>query len=321
MSLDSQINQLRHASRKLIRELGILQLSKAKLKSTPQHWHALIEIHKEPDITIAKLSQLLLLSPSSVSRIVNSLIKDNLVSYKDGLDRREKYLQITPEGMIEIKNIDRFSNHKIKGAFEFLTENDKNQIVSAIEKYALALEKSRVTQEQVKILTLSTSRTIRKQIVNMIENIQSKEFSLPITEALNACVLRAEGDFHYNNSYNFWYAVDIDGKIIGSIGLKKIDNNNAEIKKFFIEKPYRGKGVSQKLMNVLIKAAFKHQFNNLYLGTVNILKAAQCFYEKYGFSRIEEKNLHVNFSKCPLDSVFFKSGVSKLYQKISSQND
>src|SRR3990167_3895670 len=158
---EKQMDQLRHASRKLIRELGMLQLSKARLKNTPQHWHALIEISKEPDITIAKLSQLLLLSSSSVSRIVNSLIKDHLVTYRNGIDKREKYLHITPTGMLEIKNIDQFSNSRIQGAFEFLTEDDKNQIITSIVKYAAALEKSRLSREQVKILTLSTSRTIR----------------------------------------------------------------------------------------------------------------------------------------------------------------
>lgn len=303
------IQELRHAARKLIRELGILELNKTQTHNTPQHWHTLIEIHNEPNITIAKLSSLLLISYSSIFRIVNSLIKDGLVASESGIDRREKYLHITEKGLLEIKKINEFSNKKILGALEFLTHEDQKYIVDALNKYATALEKSRVNTDQIKVHTLSTSRAIRHQIITLIEDIQKNEFKLPVTNKMNACVLKAEAEFYYNRSYNFWYAVDHTGSIIGSAGLKKIDINNAEIKKFFVHHKYRGKGVAKKLMETLLKAALKHNFEYLYLGTVESLTAAQRFYEKYGFSRIAEKKLPAYFQKSPLDSIFFKKKI------------
>jgi len=312
-----RISNLRHVSRKLIRELGMLQLNKAHLKKTPQHWHALIEIDKEPNITVSKLGHLLLLSTSAMSRIVSALIENGLVAYKEGSDKREKYLQITKKGEVEIANIDEFSNTKIRGAFAFLTEDDQAQIINAIDKYASALEKSRCQQDLIKIHRLSTSRTIRKQIINMIEIIQKGEFSLPIPDDINASILKAEEEFYYNNSYNFWYAVDAKGTIIGSVGLNKLDEQNAEIKKFFIHQTYRGRNIAPKLMNALIKAAAKHRFETLYLGTVGKLQAAQRFYEKNGFIRITEKELPQTFEIGPLDTVFFKVRVQDLSDKLS----
>ncbi len=314
---ENRISTLRNVSRKLIRELGILQLNKAQLKKTPQHWHALIEIAKEPNITISELSHLLLLSTSAMSRIVSALIENELVAYREGSDKREKYLHITKKGDLEIANIDEFSNTKIKGAFEFLTEEDQENIIKAIEKYAHALEKSRNLRDTVKIHRLSTPRTIRKQIITMIETIQKGVFSLPITDDINACILRAEEDFYYNNSYNFWYATDDNGSIIGSVGLKKIEGHNAEIKKFFVHQPYRGKGVALKLMNSLIKAALKHRFKTLYLGTVDTLHAAERFYKKYGFVRITKQDLPSGFETCSLDTIFFKVTVEDLYHRVS----
>ncbi len=314
---ENRISTLRHVSRKLIRELGMLQLNKAHLKKTPQHWHALIEIAKEPNITVSKLGQVLLLSTSAMSRIVSALIENELVAYREGADKREKYLHITKKGELEISNIDEFSNTKIKGAFEFLTEEDQDQIIKAIEKYANALEKSRCLRDTVKIHRLSTPRTIRKQIITMIETIQKGEFSLPITDDINACILRAEEDFYYNNSYNFWYATDEGGTIIGSVGLKKIDDQNGEIKKLFVHQSYRGKNVAPKLMNALVRAALKHRFETLYLGTVDKLHAAQRFYEKYGFVRIAKQDLPSGFEVCPLDTVFFKVTVEDLDRKVS----
>ena len=311
------INTLRGVSRKLIRELGILQLNQPHLKKAPQHWHALIEVAKESGITTSQLGNMLLLSVSSTSRIVNALIGQDLVSFKEGRDKREKYLHITKKGQLEVATIDEFSNTMIKGAFEFLTEEDQDHIIHAIQKYGEALEKSRLIREQVKIHTLSTSRAIRKQIIAMIEHIQKAEFSLPITNDINICISRAEEEFYYNNSYNFWYAVDKNGSVIGSISLKKIDDQTGEIKKFFVAQNYRGKGVAVKLMNTLIKAASKHHFNSLYLGTVHTLHAAHGFYQKYGFSQITEQQLPPGFQIGPLDTVFFKVTVEGLKHKLS----
>lgn len=310
------INQLRYFSRKLMRELGMLQLNMSRTQKTPQHWHALIEISREADLTISRLGRLLLLSPSATSRVINALVKNGLVTFKDGIDKREKYLSLTAKGEQEIKEIDEFSNLKIKGAFSLLSQQDQQQIITAMQTYTEALEKNRQLQEQVKILTLSTSRTIRNQIIRMITHIQKDEYLLPVTEEVNACVLKAEEDFYFHRSYNFWYAVDDQGIVIGSIGLKKIDNENAEIKKFFVHQDYRGKGVAQKLMQTAIKAAIKHNFSEVYLGTVTVLQAAHRFYEKYGFSRIKKNQLPKLFKATPIDTVFFKAHIEQLKNKM-----
>ncbi|ARG97702.1 bifunctional helix-turn-helix transcriptional regulator/GNAT family N-acetyltransferase [Legionella micdadei] len=312
-----QVNELRHFSRKLVRELGMLELNKTRSNRTPQHWHALIEIHNEPNITTTKLGGLLLLTNSTISRIVGSLVKEGLVTSTPGIDKRENFLQITEDGLSEINYIDHFSNTKILGALEFLTKTEQVEIVEAIKKYSGALEKSRILRNQVKIHTLSTSRSLRKQIINMIENIQKNEFAIPITSDINACILKAETEFYYHNSYNFWYAVNDEGQIIGSIGLKKLNNEQAEIKKFFVHHQYRGKKVSQKLMKNLLKATVKHQFKELFLGTVDTLLAAQRFYEKCGFNLIRKESLPKEFVLCPLDNVFFKAKSSDLLKIFS----
>lgn len=310
------IDKLRLFSRKLLRELGILQLGHRHSKKTPAHWHALIEISRRDNLTPSELAEYLILSPSTISRIVNVLVKDNLVMMKQGTDKREKHLSLTQAGIDEIKDIDEFSNIRIKGACEFLPETTQKQIIDAIQKYAAALEESRRMRKDVKILTLSTSRTIRKQIISMVEDIQQNELLSPITKEINSCILNLEETFYFNNAYTFWYAVNPDGKIIGSIGLKKIDEENAEIKKLFVISEYRSKGVAQKLLAVLLKNAIKHRFQYVYLGTIGTFLPAQKFYNKYGFSLIEQNKLPDNFEACHLDTTFFKGEVATIYDHV-----
>lgn len=312
-----QIEKLRSLSRKLVRELGMLQLDHSDSSITPGHWHALIEIEKDPGLTISKLGALLLMSISRVSRLTTSLSKKGLIEFKEGLDKREKYLYLTAEGQATVKSIDDFSEEKIEGAFKFLQESEMVEIINAIDKYSNALEQNRLLGSDIKIATLSTSRVIRKQIMNMISEIQENEFHIPINKDTNICILKAEHYFYYDNSYNFWYAVADNGQIIGSLGLRKINDCCGEIKKFFVIKEYRGTGVAKKLMLTLLNASLKHSFNKLYLGSVDILKAAHNFYEKYGFIKIARSKLPKEFELCELDSVFYVGEVEEVMENLS----
>lgn len=308
---DKKIEQLRSSSRKLIRELGMLELEPEDTQKTPGHWHALIEIEKKPGITISELGRILLMSTSTISRVIKFLAKNRSVKFQEGMDKREKSLFLTESGAKEIEKINQFSDSKIIGAFEYLTDADVDNIIKAIKKYEMALEKSREVRDAVKIVTLSTSRTIRKQIVKMVSEIQKKEFAIPITDDLNAGIIKAENEYYFNKSYNFWYAIDDEGKVLGSIGLKRIDDRYGEIKKMFVIPEYRGKGVASKLMNALLKAAAKHQFHELVLGTTDKFHAAHKFYAKYGFKQINKKELPKGFEFNPFDSLFYRIKLNK----------
>lgn len=310
--MEDIINQFRFGARKLVRELGILDLEQSYLGRSPKFWHALIEIANHPRITLRALSELLVLTPSTMTRITNTLLEEGMIEAHAGHDKREKTLTLTPTGKMNIEKVDEFSNKKILGALEYLSQKERHNIANALMMYANALERSRLKEASFAIHTLSTSRVLRKQIIAFVADIQKNEFHIPITNEINAGILHAEAEYYYNNSYNFWYAIDEHGTIIGSIGLKQINQHDAEVKKCFVDKNYRGRGVSQKLFGALLKAADKHQFSHLYLGTVDILHAAIRFYEKLGFQKIEKDQLPSDFSRCELDTVFFEGNVSTL---------
>ena len=311
------IDQLRHHSRKLIRELGVLQLNKVNAREQPSYWHTLIEIHKEPNITISKLCQLLLLSLPTVSRIVSTLVKEGYVSSSEGHDKRERFLNVTEKGEKKVRYIDEYSNSKIKRAFDFLSEDEKQQLVISMEKYANALEESRILRDQIKILRLSTSRALRKQVVHLIETIQVEEYHLPITSEINESIIRAEHEYYYRSTCNFWYAVDGQGTIIGCIGLKQINERQGEIKRLCVVPEFRGLGVAEQLLYTLAKNAEKHGFEQLFLGLVDKLTAAKHFYEKSGFVAIKPQLLPQQFERGSLDTDFYLGDVKELKNSLS----
>lgn len=73
---------------------------------------------------------------------------------------------------------------------------------------------------------------------------------------------------------------------VGSASFKKYDNECAEVKRVFVKREYRGKGISNKLMELLEKAARKQGYRYLVLESGEPLVAAMALYKKIGYQTI-----------------------------------
>lgn len=71
-----------------------------------------------------------------------------------------------------------------------ISSKDQEHLIESMGKYASALEQSRIISEQIKILRLTSSCALRKQIIHMIETIQINEFHIPITPDLTPAFLK-----------------------------------------------------------------------------------------------------------------------------------
>lgn len=72
----------------------------------------------------------------------------------------------------------------------------------------------------------------------------------------------------------------------GSAGFKKYDDECAEVKRVFIKQEYRGKGISNKRMELLENAARKQGYHCLILESEEPLAAAMELYRKIGYKVI-----------------------------------
>jgi len=105
----------------------------------------------------------------------------------------------------------------------------------------------------------------------------------------------------------YWVALNGD-RLIGSIGIVLLANNNACIKSMFLQKEYRSgvAKIADKLLKTAIDFAFRYKAAQIFLGTMIQFKAAQAFYLKHGFKQVQEDELPVDFVKNPVDKVFFR---------------
>ena len=130
------------------------------------------------------------------------------------------------------------------------------------------------------------TESIKKDVVELILQIQTAEFGIPITLKQQPDLDDITG-FYQTNNGNFWVA-KIHNNIIGTISLLDIGERQGALRKMFVDKDYRGKefGVGQKLLNTLVDWARQKRLTEIFLGTTEKFIAAQRFYEKNGFKNV-----------------------------------
>ncbi|WP_300602348.1 GNAT family N-acetyltransferase [Niabella sp.] len=143
------------------------------------------------------------------------------------------------------------------------------------------------------------------QVIDLILTIQQLEFNVPVTLESQPDLQNIDA-FYIKPGGNFWGAF-ADDILIGTIALIRTPEQTGVIRKMFVKKEYRGTqpGVAHELLHTLIRYCRQQQVETLYLGTVDLLKAAMRFYEKQGFTEIAETALPSFFPKMPVDNRFY----------------
>lgn len=143
------------------------------------------------------------------------------------------------------------------------------------------------------------------QIVDLVLPIQQIEFNVPITLEDQPDMMDVVKYYHQTGG-GFWGALHNE-ELVGTIALISIGHNSGALRKMFVKKEFRGRetGIAQRLLEGLIAYSRENQINDLYLGTVSLLKAACRFYERNGFVKIEAADLPAYFPLMKADNVFY----------------
>ena len=147
--------------------------------------------------------------------------------------------------------------------------------------------------------------THKNDVGELILNIQHAEFGIPITLDMQPDLNDIPG-FYQSNNGNFWVA-KMDDKIIGTIALLDIGNQQGALRKMFVDKDYRGKllGVGQRLLDNLLDWSKQKGIKEIFLGTTEKFIGAQRFYEKNGFVETRKDELPPNFPVMKVDIKFY----------------
>lgn len=103
----------------------------------------------------------------------------------------------------------------------------------------------------------------------------------------------------YNESENIEkvWVVFSDNLPIGCIAYRKKEEGTGEVKRLYIKKEYRGKGISKELLKTLECYAKEQGCHTLFLDTRVTLEPAVSLYRSHGFSIVYQQGLYIQMEK------------------------
>src|ERR1700732_4870200 len=136
----TRIDDIRAASRQMVRELGFMEATLAATDYPPSAVHTILEIGARGPMTSVQLADFLHLEKSSVSRMVGKLIAcGELKETSDADDARIKPLSLTPKGRRTLAALHAFGRQQVVGALAHLTEAERRTVRDGLLLYAQAL--------------------------------------------------------------------------------------------------------------------------------------------------------------------------------------
>ncbi len=290
------LQPIRDASRHLVRELGFMGNTLAGTDLPPSAVHALIEIGDRHVDTAAELCSVLNLEKSSVSRMLNKLIKaGELVTLPSKRDAREKILRLTDKGQQTLAGINRYADHQVLNALQQLPADASAGIAGGLQNYAAALRAHRLGETSVSAPAIEivsgylpgfTGRTLE---MHMQYYSRTVGFGAFFEAAVGAALADLTGRLSHPLNQT-WSA--LSGKrIVGSVSIdgENLGENRAHLRTFIIDDSVRGSGVGRQLLNRAVSFCDEQGFDETHLWTFKGLDAARHLYESVGFTLAEEQ--------------------------------
>jgi DNA-binding MarR family transcriptional regulator/ribosomal protein S18 acetylase RimI-like enzyme len=310
------IDIIRTASRRIVRELGFMSNTLANTALSPSAVHTIIEIGNGNAQTAKELADILRLEKSSVSRLINRLLdKELVIAQTSTEDARLHRLSLTVHGQKLFDEIAGFARRQVQAALDTLPERDGKLIKTGLENYATALEQSGKNDPGTP--TVSAPVDIRRgytptllgRVTCMHAAYYSKNFGFKQYFESKVAGELAEFLSRREHSGNAIWSAHFERKIVGSITIdgEDLGKDKAHLRWFIVDVGLKGSGIGQKLISEAMAFVDQAGFHETHLWTFKGLDAARRLYERVGFSLAEEQK-----SRRWGDTVFEQRFVRKL---------
>jgi uncharacterized RmlC-like cupin family protein len=89
---------------------------------------------------------------------------------------------------------------------------------------------------------------------------------------------------------NAFWVVEAGDKIIGMFGIESRNNESTELRRMYLDRRYRGRGIAQRMLLCAETRARELGFVNLVLSTSEVQKAAITFYRKSSYALVRSEH-------------------------------
>ncbi len=119
-----------------------------------------------------------------------------------------------------------------------------------------------------------------------------KEYGLRGSESGKDIDLGDLQKYYFSKNGYFGVAIEMPStKIVGTFGLYQIDSNTCELRKMYLLRKARGKGLGEFILRFAITRAGELGYSRIVLETISPLKEAISLYKKHGFTEITPREI------------------------------
>lgn len=296
MLSDRQIDDIRRASRTIVREWGFLDRTLAGTGLSASAVHAVIEIGLGT-VTASRLAAVLKLEKSTVSRLVKGLVADGVVvttpSREDG---RRVALDLTHQGRRLLQDINVYARAQVLAALNRLDARDVETVRSGLALYAGALalsdqaDESNGSQTADMRFAAGYAPMLLGRVVTMHADFYSRHYGFGAVFEAKVAAELAEFLSRADRPLNEIWSATCAGEIFGSITLdgEDLGRGRAHLRWFVMDNAVRGAGAGKQLLSAAMRFVDDHGFKETHLWTFKGLDAARRLYEREGFVLVRE---------------------------------
>ncbi|WP_248798435.1 helix-turn-helix domain-containing GNAT family N-acetyltransferase [Pseudomonas sp. MWU13-2105] len=292
----SLVEEIRHASRTMVRELGFLRATLAGTAYSASAVHALLEIEAAGTLTAAQLVQILGLEKSSVSRMMSKLIDaGELQEVAGDADARVKPLLLTGQGQQTVAHIHRYGRAQVKSALEHLNPSEQQSVAQGLAAYARALGTLRPGSVEAPRSPIKISSGYRPGLVGRVTEMHATFYARHsgFGQFFESQVAMGLADFvgRLEQPCNRAWVATQSERIVGSLVIdgQGLGNNEAHLRWFILDDGCRGSGVGRQLLSEALSFCDQFGFAATRLWTFKGLDTARRLYEAHGFELTKEE--------------------------------
>jgi GNAT superfamily N-acetyltransferase len=123
-----------------------------------------------------------------------------------------------------------------------------------------------------------------------------EQFEQYIATAL-ARELRHLPDIFAETKRNAFWVVVVGGKIVGSFGIEGRGDDVTELRRMYLDRNYRGRGIAQRMLECAETRARLWRYTTMILSTAEVQKAALKFYQKTGYQLVKTEVAEIMSAK------------------------
>ena len=82
----------------------------------------------------------------------------------------------------------------------------------------------------------------------------------------------------------------LQGSVCGTVALKELDHETAELKALYLDRELRGRGYGRRLISSAVSFAREHGYQKILLDSMSQYTDASRLYKRYGFTDTDRYN-------------------------------